>query len=143
MGHSMKKATTPALVRLTPADVHRLSKPKSGFDAYAQALVALLQAKASVLHVTGVDAEIVLDELEAYQALQPVVANAERQAAMARETRLLHASNVWRAMLKIYQHAQLAAENDAEVEDAVAAFETFLKRRRAKTPPAPPAAPTA
>lgn len=138
------KSSTASLVHLSKSDVKRMLKPRAGFEAYVAQLVELATAQPA-LQSKSFDAKAILDELRAYQTMQGVVAEAKKQLALARETRLQHASNVWRAMLRIYEHAQAEAKDDADVQYAIAGFEAFMKNGRKPhvSPPATTGAPVA
>jgi hypothetical protein len=131
------------LVHLSAADMRRLPKPRNGFEPFAESLIALVKKQPDTLRIKGFDADAVLAELREYQALEAVVTSAKQQLAMAQETRLLHGSNVWRAILRIYRHAQLVALVDPGIAFAIAAFEAFMKvRKHGKTTTTPVVSPS-
>jgi len=139
---SIARSLVQQLVHLSPTQVKRLAKPRGGFAAFTQQVVAVLTDYPDAVMVPGVDAAAVLAELRQYQALESVVRDAKLQYEMARDTQLLHGANIWQAMLLIYQHALAAARTDPRVQAAIAPFAAFMKKR-ARKPAAKPTAPVA
>jgi hypothetical protein len=122
-----ENAVSEALVYLTPEEVRRLPKPRAGFEQFVARLVALVNARPDAIRIKGFDAEATLAELRAYMELHAVVNDARLRLAKALDTRLLHGSNVWRTTLRIYRHALAAAQDDVNIEFAIAEFEAFMK----------------
>ena len=64
---------------------------------------------------------------------------------MVQKTRLMLASNVWSAQLRIYARAELAAKADAVIDRAIVRFRQFMKKapqkKAATAEPAEPAIP--
>jgi len=135
MGHSVKKSTK--LVHLSTAQMQRLAKPRKGFEPFAQRLAALVENNAKVRAMSEVDTRAMLDELAEYEAVHGAAMAARDQLAMAEQTELLHGSNVWTGMLKIYRYAKTLAADDPALAALIADFEAFMSspRRKPKTTP--------
>ncbi len=109
---------------------------------FTEQLVAVLTDYPDAVVVPGFDAAATLAELRQYQALEPVVRDAKLQYEMARDTQLLHGSNVWQATLLLYSHLLATARTDPRVQAAIAPFAAFMKKR-ARKPVAKPTTPVA
>jgi hypothetical protein len=132
-----KSSKETQLVHVPAEELRHLLRPRGGFDRFANELITLARDHAEAIPMKGFDADAVLAELAAFDALEPAVAAAQKQLQLAQETRLLHASNVWQAMLRIYQWAQLAAQDEPDIDLAIAGFTAFMKKRKHKVAPAP------
>jgi hypothetical protein len=105
------------------------TKPRAGLESLAERFVALVQKKPDALQIKGFDAEATLNELRACRYFDGVIAGIKRALALAQEMRRSHESNVWRVMFQVYQQAEAAAPDDPEIQQAVLAFESFVKSR--------------
>jgi hypothetical protein len=143
--HRLRSATT--LVDLSPDEVRRLVRPHRGFDLYVQPIIALYRANLDTLRMKGYDPQTTLDEYEAYQSLLAQEQAAQLQLEMVQKTRLMLASNVWGALLRIYARCELAAKVDAVIDRAIVRFRQFMKKapqkKAAPSEPAEPATPVA
>jgi hypothetical protein len=124
-----------ALIDLSPEEVKRLPKPKGGFLRFAAPLLALYETNGSALG-SGLDAEAARASLSAVEALDAGLDAERKHLEMVQETRLLHASTVWMAMLDVYARARAAARHDPELARAVADFERFMRKPRKNHPSA-------
>ena len=132
-----------ALVALTAQQVRRLAKPREGFVAYAQPMIALYQARAKEWSIKGKTPDSMLELLSAYQWLLQMEEDSARQHQLIQETRAQRGSDLWTGTLDIYALAKAASRNDPELAHAIAAFEQFMKRaHRSKKPVVAPVTPT-
>ncbi len=136
-----KKATARAvsleLVDLTPAELKALPHPREGFEEHVAPLLALYAAHPDELGIKAFSLTEVEGRFGALQALKPVEKSAAKHLEMVQETRALHASKVWSAMLDIYAKAQAAARTSDEVRRGVADFTAFMALGPRKKKPAP------
>ncbi len=130
------------LVDLTPEEIKKLVKPRPGFENFVGALLSLCRSE-SELQIKGLSPSAIEAAHSAYLALQPLEASASKHLEMVQETRLLHSSNAWSGLLKIYNRAQSVAKTNPAVARGVADFAKFMKigPRKKKAPAPPPPAP--
>lgn len=100
----------------------RLPKPLADFPETARQVLAVLPAYEDALRLTQAefDPAAVAEHLRLAEELIPYVAWLEKRAEQARETRLVHLAESYRAVLKLYHRAQAAAEFDPQVGHAFA-----------------------
>lgn len=142
---TIKKATRPkletdeALFDLTPEEVSALSKPREGFEAHIEGLLALYEAEADELKIRGLELAEIRAHANSAKALAAIEAAAAKYAEMVRETRLLHAARVWDALLDIYAKAQAVGRTNEAVARGIADFAKFMKTgpRKAKAEKTP------
>jgi hypothetical protein len=135
MERARLRSLTQQLVHLSAAQLKRLPRPRGGFALFTEPLLAVLADFEGEVVVPDVDVAMVREELREYLALDAVVRDAKLKYEMARGTQLLHGSNVWQAMLLIYQHALAAARTNPLVQAAIAPFAAFMKKHAHKTAP--------
>jgi len=132
------KAKDPlTLVDLTPDEVKRLPHPRDGFEAHIEPLLALYQEHRDELASRAVDAAEVRARFTAWRALAAIEASARKHLEMVEETRLLHASKVWSAMLEVYAKARAAARTNPDVARGIADFARFMSLGPRKKPGPP------
>jgi hypothetical protein len=139
----LRTATT--LVDLSPDEVRRLVRPHRGFEVFVEPMVTMYRANLDALRIKGYDPQTTLDDLAAYEALLAEEQAAQLRLELVQKTRLMHASNAWGGVLRIYARADLAAKADAVIDRAIARFRDFMKmgpRKKAVVAPTEPAAPT-
>ncbi|MBI5498307.1 MAG: hypothetical protein HY904_25115 [Deltaproteobacteria bacterium] len=122
------------LVDLSPAQVAKLPKPRDGFDAHVDGMLAFYDAHKDALGTVMTGVAEVRARLGAWQSLAAVEASAAKHLEMTQETRLLHSSVVWSALLDIYGRGQQAAKRDPAIAAGIAEFEKFMKLGPRKKP---------
>jgi hypothetical protein len=144
MGERWKIAT---LVGAVSNQVRRPLRPRMSFEHYAPALMQLYKNNVDALYMSGFDPDAVLAELAVFQSsllAQQIAWNAFKRQ---QSTTLQHASNVWSAMLLLYERAKAVARTNPEIKLAIAGFVSFMKQSRRKKPassmPATSSAPVA
>jgi predicted RNase H-like nuclease (RuvC/YqgF family) len=121
-----KKSTATKLVDLTEEEVRALPKPREGFEAHVESLLATHAKFAKELASANVDGAKVRANLAAVAKLDESIAAARKHLEMLEETRLLLASNAWSDVLAIYGVAQVVAKRDAKVAQAIEPFVKFM-----------------
>ena len=103
-------------------EIRNLPKPRTDFADVARQVLALYPDFEDALKLTETefDAAKVTEQLDLADQLQPYSAWLERRAEQVRETRLVQLAEAYRAILKLYQRVQAAAEFDPEVGYAFA-----------------------
>jgi hypothetical protein len=131
------------LTPLTTAEVRRLPKPHTGFEAFVEPLAQIVQRYSDELGA-GIDAAAMRDDLAKYQALAEQLADANEQLALIENTRLQLSSGVWAQELLILSRVRSAGRTNASLRHAIRAFEDFLKlgpKKKATEPTTPPSTP--
>jgi hypothetical protein len=138
-----KSSKRSATVGVSSSTVRHLVKPRTGFEQHTAKLMALYKTYAQELYVNGLDPTDVLEELTAYQTALDGESSLRAQMQLQQREALLHSSNVWTAMLAVYDRARFAARSNPNIELAIADFEQFMRVHRAakKTTPAAPPTP--
>lgn len=131
----LKASTFDELVDLTPDEIKRLPKPRDGFEDYVTSILSLYAAQPE-LYVSTLSASEVEGRFRAFQTLKPLEASAAKHLEMVQETRLLHGSKTWSAMLEIYAKAKVAARTNPEIARGIADFAAFMKLGPRKPQPA-------
>ncbi|MFO0590686.1 MAG: hypothetical protein U0441_24295 [Polyangiaceae bacterium] len=121
-----KPAVSLDLVDLTPEELRALPHPREGFEQHVQALFDLYLAHPEELTIKALSLDDARNRLNAFEALKPVERSAAKHLEMVQETRALHASKVWSAMLDIYAKAQAVARTNADVRRGLADFAAFM-----------------
>jgi hypothetical protein len=88
----------PELLDLTHEEVRGLLRPRVGFEAFTKPLIELYQDKREELQIKSFDPDALLAEVDTYESLLAMEAEAKARLALIQKTRLFHASNIWRAM---------------------------------------------
>ena len=103
-------------------EIRNLPKPRTDFADVARQVLALYPDFEAALKLTDAefDADKVAEQLDLAEQLQPYSEWLERRAEQVRETRLVQLAEAYRAVLRLYQRAQAAAEFDPEVGYAFA-----------------------
>jgi hypothetical protein len=143
-GRIKKTDARDALVDLTPDEIKKLVKPRPGFENFLSALLSLYRSEPE-LQIKGLNLALIEAAFSSFVALQPLEASASKHLEMVQETRLLHSSNAWSGMLKIYNRAQSVAKTNQAVARGIADFAKFMKTGpyKKKSPAPAPAAPAA
>lgn len=121
-----KAEKSPALVDLTAEEVSSLVRPRQGFEAHVEGILAAKAAFADELSSAKVDAAKVRQSLATVAKLDASIAPLKKQLEMLEETRLLLASNAWTDVLEIYGVAQVVAKKNAKVAKAIEPFAKFM-----------------
>lgn len=129
-----KAAPEEVLVDLTPEEMSSLPRPRDGFEAHVEPLMALYARFEEELKIKGFDASSAGKHLASFQALEATERSAAKHLEMVRETRQLHASKAWSAMLDVYAKAQAAARTNKELAASLADFTNFMKTGPRKKP---------
>jgi hypothetical protein len=129
-----QRADLSKLVDLSPEQVARLPRPRDGFESHVEGMLAFYEANKESLGLVKTPADEVRARLGAWQALASVEASAAKHLEMTQETRMLHSSTVWSAMLDIYGRGQQAAKRDPAIAAGIADFEKFMKVGPRKKP---------
>jgi hypothetical protein len=123
------------LVGAVANTVRRPLRPRTNFEHYVPALMQLYKSNVDALYMSGFDPDAVLAELAAYQSsllAQQIAWNAFKRQ---QSNTLQHASNVWSAMLLVYERAKAVARTNPEIRLAITEFVSFMKQwRRRKKP---------
>jgi len=146
---SKSNLTERASIQLTPlttAEVRRLPKPHTGFEAYVEPLAQIVQRYSSELGV-GIDVAAMRDDLAKFQALAEQLSDASELLALIENTRLQLSSGVWAQELLILSRARSAGRTNPSLLHAIRAFEDFMKngpQKKATTSstPSAPGTPT-
>jgi hypothetical protein len=103
-------------------EIRNLPKPRTDFADVARQVLALYPDFEAALKLTDeeFDADKVAEQLDLADQLQPYSEWLERRAEQVRETRLVQLAEAYRAVLRLYQRVQAAAEFDPEVGYAFA-----------------------
>ncbi len=136
MRRSTRSATTVSAVLTT---VRALLYPRTSFDRYAPALMRLYKSYSQELFISGFDPAVVLKELDAYSSAVAAQQVARAELKKQQNAALLHASNVWSAMLAVYERAKIAARTNPDIKAAIAEFERFMHVKRSRPAAAAPA----
>lgn len=120
------KKSALALVDLTVEEVKALPKPREGFEAHVEGLLAAHAKHKSELSSAKVDAGKVRANIEAAAKLEAAIADAKKQLELLEETRLLLRSHAWSDVLAIYGVAQVVAKSDAKVAKSIEPFVRFM-----------------
>ena len=123
----LKLETHETLYDLTPQEVSAMSKPREGFEAFAEDILHLYETEQDELKVRGLDVAELRAHLASAASLAPVETAAAKYAEMVRETRLLHASRAWDSILEIYAKAQTASRTNQEIARRIADFTKFTR----------------
>ena len=131
------------LTPLTTAEVRRLPKPHTGFEAYVEPLAQIVQRYSSELGV-GIDVAAMRDDLAKFQALAEQLSDASELLALIENTRLQLSSGVWEQELLILSRVRSAGRTNASLLRAISAFEEFMKHgpHKKTTKPSAPTTPT-
>ena len=110
------------LVDFDQEEIRNLPKPRTDFAEVARQVLALYPDFEDALKLTETDfdAAKVTEQLDLADQLQPYSAWLERRAEQVRETRLVQLAEAYRAVLRLYQRVQAAAEFDPQVGYAFA-----------------------
>ena len=103
-------------------EIRTLPKPRTDFADVARQVLALYPDFEAALKLTDADFDLdkVMQQLDLADQLQPYSDWLERRAEQVRETRLIQLAEAYRAILKLYQRVQAAAEFDPQVGYAFA-----------------------
>ena len=121
-----RTADIEGLVDLTDEEKQKLPKPKEGFDRHVGPMLDLYRRHFDALKSRGANADTIEARFRAWQTLVPVEASAAKHLEVVQESRLLHASKVWSALLEIYAKAQAEARTNREVASAIEDFRKFM-----------------
>ena len=112
--------------------VGRLIRPRKRFDRYTAPLMQLYESFSQELYISGFDTATVLAELKAYSSAIAAQQVARTELKKQQNAALLHASNVWSAMLAVYERAKIAARSNPDIKAAIAEFESFMHVKRSR-----------
>jgi hypothetical protein len=129
MRRSILSATTVSAVLTT---VRGLVHPRTSFDRYTSTLMQLYKSYTQELFISGFDPAGVLKELEAYSSAVAAQQVARAELKKQQNAALRHASNVWSAMLAVYERAKIAARSNPDIQAAIAEFESFMHVKRSR-----------
>ncbi len=121
-----KKNGSVALVDLSTEEVRHLSKPRDGFEQFVEPMLALYQAHRRQLGDLGATTNELRKDLSIYEELSAREAEAHKELSAIEDTRRVHGSKVWDALLDIYARAQAAGRTSIEVKRAIAEFAQFM-----------------
>jgi hypothetical protein len=103
-------------------ELSNLPRPHADFAGVARQVLALYPDFEAALKLTDADfaPDKVAEQLDLADQLQPYSEWLERRAEQVRETRLVQLAEAYRAVLRLYQRTQAAAEFDPQVGYAFA-----------------------
>jgi alpha-D-ribose 1-methylphosphonate 5-triphosphate diphosphatase PhnM len=122
----------PPLVDLTTEELQALAKPRVGFEAHVEGLLAAKAQHAKALASANIDPAKVREKLAAVGKIDAHIAPLRKQLELLEETRLLLASDVWRDLLELYRVASAVAKTDAKVAKAIEPFARFMSAKKKK-----------
>jgi predicted nucleic acid-binding Zn-ribbon protein len=127
-----KSEALPTLVDLTTEELKALARPRSGFEAHVEGLLAVKTKHANELASAKVDVERIRTNLATVAKLDEAIAPLRKQLEMFEETRALLESQAWTDLLEIYKVARVVAQSNEKVAKAIEPFARFMSVKRKK-----------
>jgi hypothetical protein len=139
MGTVSKKNKKNETVNLTTAQLRHLARPREGFEAQLEILIALYRANPQALYIDSSPDELEA-ELNAYRDMVAAEDAEREQLATMEDARLVRGSSLWSALLDLYARGQLASRTKPTIKRGIASAEQFMRthRKRASAPVTPP-----